>query len=975
MKYVPINIKTDNTLLNSMIKIKDLIRFAKENNINALTITDKYMFGVMEFYNECISNDIKPIVGTEIEINNMPIILYAKNIEGYKNLLKLNTLIQEKNLDINDLKLYKNKLVCIIPYESKELYNDLKNLYKDLFIGYKNNDEYETLNKDIAIYMNEILYLNKEDKNYLPYLYAIREGKLLEEINITSFNRLLLYDEYINTYPESIHNNEKIYEICNLKFEKNTNLLPKFKCPQGYDSYSYLKHLCKEGLKKIFGDTVKKIYIDRLKYELEIINKMGFCNYFLVVADYVNFAKNKGILVGPGRGSAAGSLVSYCLNITDIDPIKYNLIFERFLNPERITMPDIDIDFEDSRRDEVINYCISKYGIKKVSEIITFGTLASKQAIRDVGRVLNVNLKNIDFICKLIDSKYNLRENLKNNSRISEILQFNNQLKKVYDIAMKIEGIKRHTSIHAAGVVICEYDIDDIVPLYKNDKIYVTAFTMNYLEEIGLLKMDFLALTTLSTIKCIIDEINKNNYIDFNKIPLNDKKAIDIFNKANTLGIFQFESEGMINFLRKLRPNNLEDIIAALALYRPGPMNNIDIYIKRKQGILKINYLHENLINILKPTYGVLIYQEQIMQVANIMAGYSLGEADVLRRAMSKKKEDILIKEQDKFINRAITKGYTKELATDVYNLILKFASYGFNRSHSVSYGIIAYKMAYLKAYYPKCFIKCLLTQAIGSSKNTKDYIYEAKKNNIKIIKPNINISNKNYQIIEDGILMPLSNIKNVGNSIVDSIIEERSNESFKDIFDFIRRTNRKVVNKSVIINLIDAGCFDSFGYNHRTLIEQFDLIYNYCNLMGGLDEELCLKPEIEQMNEYSNFELMKRELDIYGFYLTNHPVTEYRIKYNLNQTISDIELHFDKFIDIIVCIEKFNTTDTKKGDKMCFITGSDELSKIEIILFSKVYMKYNKFNVGDVIKVGGRVEKRFDKYQIIANEIKVLNR
>lgn len=962
MNYVPLYIKTDYSLLSSIIKIDDLIQKAKEYHYTALTITDNNMYGVMDFYKKCIKNNIKPIIGLEVK----DIILYAKNYDGYKNLIKINTNV--KNIEIKDLEKYSSNLICIIPFRKRELYSTINKIYENTFIGYSNIEEYNNLDKNVAIYLKETLYLNKGEGKYLDYLIALKDGKTTDEIENNKTNNYLLNKEQIKNIDKTIYNNQKIFELCNTQIKFHNDLLPVYNCPNNLDSFSYLKQLCIEGLKSAFGNKVNKTYQERLKYELNIINNMGFCNYFLVVWDYVKYAKENNILVGPGRGSAAGSLVAYLLNITTIDPLKYNLLFERFLNPERISMPDIDMDFEDERREEVINYCINKYGKKKVAGIITFGTLGAKQAIRDIGRVMDIKLSIVDDICKQIDSKLTLKENYKD--KLKFIIDNDSQLKQLYKIAIKFEGLKRHTSMHAAGIVICNKDIDEVIPLVEKDDMYVTSYSMEYLEEIGLLKMDFLGLKNLTLIKDVLEEIN-DDAITFDTIPLDDKKAFEVFYNVNTLGIFQFESQGMMNLLKKFKPTNFEDIFALIALFRPGPMKNIDSYIKRKNGLEKIDYFDKSLENILKPTYGILVYQEQIMKVANIMASYSLGEADVLRRAMSKKKADVLLKEKDKFIRGSIKNGYIEELANKVYNLILKFASYGFNRAHSVAYATISYKMAYLKAHYKTEFMKSLLTSELGSSNKTKDYIYECKNNEIEILKPDINKSELYYKIEDGKIRYPLTGLKNIGSSIVKYIINVRNEGKFLDIFDFIKRTDRKNVNKSTIISLIDAGCFDSFNLNHRTMIESIDLIINYGELIHDLDEEFVSKPELEIKQEYFKKELLKRELEVVGFYISDNLITEYKIKYNNNLAIKDISNYFDKKVIIIGNVNYIKEIKSKEDKKMCFFKLTDELSSIDCVVFPKFYEEYNDFIDDDIVIVKGRVEKRFDKYQIVVNEIK----
>ena len=953
--YAPLNIKTCNSFLKSMIKIDDLIKVAKEHNIKALTITDDNMYGVIEFYNTCTKNDIKPIIGLEINISSK-IILYAMNYDGYKNLMKITTLKSEGELNIDILAHYSNNLICLLPYESKDLYSELSKIYKYIFLTYQNQEAKDKIKIENKLYMNEILCIKKEDEKYLKYLKAIKEGVSVKEIEE-------IQNKSLFSLEKDSKNNELIVSLCNLEIKKHQDLLPVY--DENKDAYTELKKECIKGMKRIFGSAAPKKYALRLKHELEIINKMGFCNYFLIVADYINYAKTHNILVGPGRGSAAGSLVSYTLNITAIDPLKYNLLFERFLNPERITMPDIDVDFEDTKREEVIKYCIDKYGEKKVALIVTFGTLAAKQAIKDVARTLDIDLQKTDNFTKLIDSRLSLKENYQF-SKVKRYLEMNPEFKTVYKIALKFEGLKRHTSLHAAGIVMSKYNLDENIPLDKNHGVYATEYDKDYLEELGLLKMDFLGLKNLSLIANILDEIKT---IEFDTIKEDDEKALEIFKNVNTTGIFQFESEGMKKFLHKFRPETFEDIVSALALFRPGPMKNIDSYIRRKRGLEKIDYLHENLKPILKPTYGIIVYQEQIMQIANIMAGYSMAEADLLRRAMSKKSEAILLKEKDKFIKGSIKNGYDESLAHKIYDLIFKFADYGFNRSHSVAYAMISYRMAYLKAHYPLVFMKNLLSSAINSETKTKEYIYECTKNGITIAKPNINISDMMYIKVDNKIVFPLTNIKNVGVNAAKAIIEERKNGKFKDIFDFICRCYKGPVNSKTIENLIYAGAFDSFGYTKKTLIQNLDIIINYSEIGSYITDDT-FKPELEEFKEFSKRELMQKEEEIFGFYLTSHPVTEYK-KNNPNVIeAKDIGNYFDKTVEVIVSVDRIKRLTTKKNEQMMFITGSDELSQIDIVVFPRVYEISPEIEIGDILDIKGKIEKRYDQYQIITNKI-----
>ncbi len=967
MDYVPLQVKTSYSLLSSLNNIEKLVSLAKNLGYTSLAITDSNMFGTIEFYKCCLKYQIKPIIGLELTISDSIIILYAKNELGYKTLIKLSTLASERNLKIDDLQDFVN-VVLVMPFQS---FNEkIFNLFENKYIGYSNQSEKECI-KHPKVFISNVLYLNKNDYQYLDYLYMIRDGKVLGEFELNTYkgHHLLSKEEIIKIADEEdIQNSKHISDICNVEIKYTKNLQPLYK--EGIDEFQYLTNLCQKGLNKRLNNNIEKKYQDRLNYELSVINKMGFCNYFLVVYDYVKYAKKNNILVGPGRGSAPGSLVAYTLGITEIDPIKYNLLFERFLNPERVTMPDIDIDFDSNKRELVVNYVIEKYGIKNVAGIITFNTLASKQVIKDVGRVLNIPLKLTDAISKLITDK-DLITSYNNNSKLKSLINSSEELKKLYDISLHLEGLPRHVSIHAAGIVISNRHLDEVIPLYKNDiGIYTTAYSMNYLEELGLLKMDFLGISNLTIIDEIITNIKNNEQINisFNNIPLDDTKTMEIFKKADTDGIFQFESPGMKNFLKKLNPNSLDDLIAAIALYRPGPMDNIDSYIKRKTGKEPISYLDKSLEPILKSTYGIIIYQEQIMQIANVLAGYSLGEADILRRAMSKKKLDILQNEKEKFIKRSIEKGHSEESATKIFELILKFAGYGFNLSHSVSYAIVAYKMAFLKRHFCHYFMLSLLNNAIGSDVKTQIYISEAKHKKITITPPDINISTYKYIIKNKQIICPFSIIHNIGYSVSHAIIKEREKGPFKDFLDFVTRCYSGTINKKIITSLINAGVFSSFNINKKTLNENLDNIINYAELTKDIGLIEIEKPTIIQYQEYDKETLTNLELSSFSFYLSNHPVSEYR--QNESLTTINIEDKFNQKINIILYVEKIKEVLTKKNDVMAFVIASDEFKSISLTLFPTIYQENKDLKYGDIISVIGRVEKRFDEYQIVVNSI-----
>ena len=969
---IPIYNKSNYTLLSSLLKIDDIISYAKKNNLPSISLTDSNMFGTMEFIHKCEKQGIKPVIGLEVNLEDFTIVLYAKNYKGYQSLIKLSTIQSEKIISIDDLKKYNKDVIVVLPFIYKDKFNLLGDIYVDLYLGYTNkSEEKESLiiTKNI-VFFRENLYLNKTDEEYLNYLYRIRDGKTItDEIEYDTKNH-----ELDTTDINCIDNNIKILNECNLIFPETENLLPIYECS---DSKKYLIELSKKGLSKRLNNKVNDEYKERLMYELNVINDMGFANYFLVVYDFIKYAKKNKILVGPGRGSAAGSLVAYSLGITDIDPLKYDLLFERFLNPERKTMPDIDVDFPDNKRDDVIEYVKSKYGEKRVSGIIAFGTLAAKQVIRDVSRVLNIPTYKIDSLTKYINSysKESLEDIYKKNNYFKAKIDSDTLLQNMYKIAVKLEGFPRHITQHAAGIVMSKVDLDEVVPLTKSDDLYLTSFDKDYLEELGLLKMDFLALKNLTIIDNIINDIKTihNEEVDFNKIPLDDKETLKIFETANTCGIFQFESSGMRNFLRRLKANSFDDIVAAIALYRPGAAVNIDSYIKRKHNEEKVTYLDPSLEKITKSTYGFLIYQEQIMQLANIYANYSLGEADILRRAMSKKKLELLKSEEDKFIKKSMENGHGMEESKKLFNLVLNFAGYGFNKSHSVVYSVVAYKMAYLKAHYKTIFFSNLLSNVIGSATKTNEYIMEAKSNDIEVVKPTINDSSTIYKVKDNKIIYPISNIKGIGVVVSDEIETAKSTGPFTDIYDCFSRLYISGIGKKTLEDLIMADVFKDFNYNRATLIYNLDSLFNYAELTKDLDTDLVMKPEIEYQKDYSNEVLLEKEKELFGFYMSSHPTTFYKKDNPYCILLNEIDNNYDKTVDVLILIEKIKVINTKKGDKMAFITGSDETGTKEFTIFPKVFKDFQELSKGDLIKIRGHVEKRLDEIQVIVEKIKYL--
>lgn len=976
--YIPLYNKSNYSLLSSMLTIDDLVSFAVNHKISSMALSDDSMYGVMEFVKKCQKENIKPIIGLTITLEEFIIVLYCKNYKGYQNLIKLSTIQNERLVTVDDLKSFSSDVIAVLPFNYRNQYLVVKDIYSDLYLGYANkNEERELLlqTKDIVFFPLS-LYLNKEDSDYLSYLYKIRDGKTVsDDVTYDILNHEL---EILNLldYTDNIGllNTIKISDICNLEFPKAELLLPIYDCE---DASRYLFELAKAGLNRRLNGEVHDSYRNRLSYELKIIDEMGFSNYFLVVYDFIKYAKQHDILVGPGRGSAAGSLVSYCLGITEIDPLKYDLLFERFLNPERKTMPDIDTDFPDDKRDEVIDYVVSKYGKKRVAGIVTFGTMGAKQVIRDVSRVLNIPTYKVDGLNKFIPAftKEKLSDFYNNNPAFKARIDSDLLLSKMFKVALRLEGFPRHTSSHAAGIVMCQRDLDEVLPLTVSEGMYLTSYSMEYLEDLGLLKMDFLGLKNLTIIHNILKDIENilGEKINFNQIPLDDKEALHIFEIANTSGIFQFESVGMRNFLRNLRPNQFEDIFAAIALFRPGPAINIDSYIRRKHGEEDITYLDPCLEPILKNTYGIIIYQEQIMQVASSFAGYSLGEADILRRAMSKKKVDLLKNEEEKFIHKSLERGHSYEVSKKIFDLILNFAGYGFNRSHSVAYSLIAYKMAYLKSHYKTIFFANLLSNVIGSEAKTHEYIMEARANKLEILKPSINFSGIRYIVKDNKIVYPISNIKSIGLVVANNIMKAREDGIFVSIYDAFSRLYITGVGKKNLETLIYAGVFHEFSYNVATLIYNLDSLFNYAELTKDIDPSLVMQPDIEEQKEYEDSYLLDKEKSVFGFYLSSHPTLMYKKDNPYTISLNEISNHFSKSIDCLILVDKIKVINTKKGDKMSFITGSDETGTMDFTLFPKVYRMYEMIEKGDLLKIRGNVEKRLDQYQVIVQKIKYL--
>ena len=830
----------------------------------------------------------------------------------------------------------------ILPYESKELYNEFS-CFDVIFIGYKT--QYEKINalaitKNI-VFFKDLKVLKKEEVSYLKYLDILRKDNI--EVNSDCCYCDDVSDENI----------EKIVHLINIEIPLDKRYIPKY----SGNSYELLKNLCVKGLNKRLNGKLSKEYVDRLKYELDVINKMGFVDYFLIVYDYVLYAKKNNILVGPGRGSAAGSLVSYSIGITEIDPISFGLMFERFLNPERITMPDIDIDFDAYKREQVIDYVRSKYGMSNVALGLTFTTFKSKLVLREVGKILNISNNLLDSFIKCINGSLSLKDNLKNEI-VKKYINNYKEIKNLYVISMHLEGLKKNTSTHAAGVVISSEKLDEIIPIHCENNTLITGCTMDYMESIGLLKMDFLAVKNLSTIANILDVIGHDK---LKNISLDDKEVYKIFSSGKTEGIFQFETPLLRSIIKKIEPTCFQDLVAGIALGRPGTIDEVDTYVLRKKGKEKVDYIDKTLDVILKETYGIIIYQEQIMAILRVVAGYTLAEADLIRRAISKKKENIINEEKEKFINKSLKRGYKLDVVLKIYDLIVKFANYGFNKSHSVAYAYIAYQMAYLKFKYPEYFIIEMINGK--DSDKIRDSISFLKSKGFRIIKPDINLSKNGFYVRNKDVMMPFIQVKGINEDVAKKIIEVRD-IGFKDIFDFAYKT-RDFINEDIFKKLVKAGLFDAFMINRHTLIENMESIMNYANLSDGTD--IIKKPVLIEVNEYDEVDLRNDELEAYGMLISNHPSSKYKNVVKL----CEIEKNLFKNVKCIVLVDKIRSIKTKKNEDMAFMLCSDETKSGDFTVFPNKYEIINNIHEGDLVEIMGSVSKRFDKVSIIVNNIK----
>ena len=1077
--FVHLHVHTEYSLLDGFSRVKNLVSRAKELNMSAVAITDHgCMFGAIDFFKVAKKEGIKPIIGCEVytaprsmrdkdpnyDKSQGHLILLAKDTEGYQNLIKLvsKAYVQgfyyKPRVDIDEIRKHSKGIIalsaCLAGDVSQALmnrnYDKAKNIalkYKEIF-GKDNyyieiqdhnlpeqkevNRELIRLSKEIDVGLvatNDVHYVRKEDSKIHDILMCIQMGKTVNDPTRMRFGSDEFYlksrEEMETVFPEvqeALDNTVKIADMCNVEFDFNTIHLPKYDVPDGYTPREYLRMLCFKGLEERYKNPSPEI-TDRLEYELGVIEKMGYVEYFLITCDFINFARENNIMVGPGRGSAAGSIVSYTLYITDIDPIKYSLLFERFLNPERISMPDIDIDFCYERREEVIDYVKRKYGEDHVAQIITFGTMGAKAAIRDVGRVLDISYNKVDNIAKEIPFALGMTidKALDTNPNLRKLYEEDNETKEIIDVSRKIEGMLRHASTHAAGVVISKKPIDEYVPLYKHQDAITTQFTMTTLEELGLLKMDFLGLRTLTVIRDALDLIEKNHNIklNFSTMEYDDPKVYELLSSGNTLGVFQLESGGMRSFMKQLKPDNFEDIVAGISLYRPGPMDSIPNYINNKNNPGHVEYLHEKLKPIMEVTYGCLVYQEQVMQVVRDLGGYSYGRSDLVRRAMGKKKMDVMEKERQYFIHGkfddngeleiagCVRNGVPEEIGNKIFDDMIDFAKYAFNKSHAAAYGVLAYQTAYLKAHYPVEFMAALITSVMGNTDKVVEYIRECNNLKIDILKPDINKSFTKFSVEGKSIRFGLAAVKNVGVNVLNNIIAERENGGeFKDFNEFCKRLDSKDSNKRIIESLIKCGAFDEMGNNRASLLLGYEKLLESIsldrkkNLVGqvslfdGFEIDASINNDIQnmyklpQVKELEEKEKLYLEKEVLGMYVSGHPLSQYKDKLKKNTTINNADLNDIKedYVSYLNLNEKevtmggivINKTirTTKRNDLMAIIELEDLYGVIEVIVFPQVLQKYNTIIQEDkTIYIKGRLSiKEDENAKLIARDIIDMN-
>lgn len=1057
MQYVPLHLHSEYSLLDGAIKLKDLCKFAKENDMPAVAVTDHgVMYGAIDFYKTAKEQGVKPLIGCEFYVYDGDIgeknssktrlnhlVLIAKDKQGYANLVKLVSVAHcdgfyyKPRVNFDLIKQYHEGLICTSACVQGEvadliLHKELKKAketaqkYKELFMDdyyieiqdhgldmqKRSNPDLINIAKELDIKLvitNDSHYLRKEDADWHDTLLCLQTNALKSDENRFSFPNNEFYVKTVSelrdafkwldseTFEQAIKNTVDIAEKCHLIIEMGNSPMPHYEVPSTHTIESYLELKVNEGLKKRYKEITPQIE-ERVKYELGIIEQMGFSAYFLITWDFIDFAKQSGIPVGPGRGSAAGSIVAYALEITDLDPIRHNLLFERFLNPERISMPDVDIDFCIERRAEVIDYVAKKYGADRVCQIVTFGTFAAKAALKGVARVFDIPFAESNKLSALIPSNPGAKidDALQDGMELKTLYDTDPEIKKLVDMAKSIEGIKNNIGMHAAGVIISHKPLNEIVPVQPSKEgIIITEYPMSDLEKLGLLKMDFLGLRNLTIISKTIQMIKKRHGvdIDINNIPLDDKKTYKMLTKGETAGVFQLESSGMKKLVRDLKPSVFEDLGALVALFRPGPLESgmVTDFVERKHGRQKITYAHPLLEPILKDTYGTIVYQEQIMQIFQTLAGYSLGGADMVRRMMGKKKVDEMAKQKSVFIEGAGKNGMSSKDATELFEQIEKFAEYCFNRSHSAAYAFVAYQTAYLKSHYKVEYLSALLSSVAGDQDKTQAYIEEALKYGIKVLPPDINKSYAEFTPDENNIRFGLASIKQVGEIVVEAIIQEREqNGLFESIYDFCTRVDSKCSNKRVLEGLIKAGAFSNIEKSRKQLLDNLEYIVatankesqakelGQCSLFDGAD---CGAPKFQlggSDEEFDDKQVQSFEKEFLGFYVTSHPLSSIRDKlpFLMTHKISDIvEVPTDKMVTICGLITSVKQIPTKKDPTkfIKFVTIEDLSGKIEVVCFNKIIQQFDEYLQSEQkVILSGKVSRRDEEsVSILADTVK----
>ena len=1053
-QFVHLHVHTEYSLLDGACRIDRMFDRLKELGQTAIAITDHgVMYGCVDFYKAAKKAGVKPIIGCEVyvatrsrfdKVNRIDgsnhLVLLCKNETGYKNLIKLVSagfiegFYSKPRMDKELLEQHHEGLVCLsaclageIPqallagdYEKAKAaalyFNDLfgqGNFYIEIQDhGIDAQQQILPLLIRLAretgiplVATNDAHYLRKEDSKMQSILICIQTGKTVQDADKLEFETDEFYlkstEEMYDLFsiaPDACENTVKIAEMCDFDFEFGVTKLPYFEAPDGMDNQVYFEKLCREGLVRRYGDGVTDEMRERLEYEIDVIRRMGYTNYYLIVFDFINYAKQQGIPVGPGRGSGAGSLAAYCVGITNIDPIRYNLLFERFLNPERVSMPDFDVDFCYERRQEVIDYVNEKYGHDHVAQIITFGTMAARAAIRDVGRVLGMPYAQVDSISKMVpmELKMTLNRALEVSPELKAQYEADPQVKELIDTAIKIEGMPRHASTHAAGVVITREAANEYVPLASNDGVPVTQFTMTTIEELGLLKMDFLGLRTLTVIKNA-EEMVRRREPDFSmdNISYDDAATYDMLGRSETEGVFQLESTGMKQVLTGLQPKNLEDIIALISLYRPGPMDSIPTYLRNRHEPDKVRYKTPQLAHILDVTNGCIVYQEQVMQICRELAGFTLGQADLVRRAMSKKKHDVMEKERQHFVTGCAANGISEQAANDIFNDMSSFASYAFNKSHAACYAYVAFQTAYLKCHYPSEFMAALLTSVLDNTDKVIEYTGECQRLGIKVLPPSINVSDGGFTVDGKSIRFGLNATKNVGRNLIAAVVRERKEKPFTSLYDFCRRLHGQELNRRAAESLVKCGAFDETGVSRKAMLENVDAIFKSVetdvgrNVEGQLDLFSQLSGEsagtagedfhIEDHGEFPLPELLKMEKEVSGLYLSGHPLDGYRQQIQkigacrIADLMGEEARRYDgKHVNIVCAVIKSKFMTTRSNTMMAFTNVEDLSGTMEIIVFPKVLTDCRSaLQDNAVVVINGRVSvKEEENAKLVAEKI-----